>query len=126
MLSDKGAHLKHGGQALIGGLHVTVDRNHFGRQLSSFEMPLIISKAMLSHEKKSQFMGVFIRAPSILQIDDDSVEILATIPSSSDENGIAIVAVQQENILGTAFHPELTNDPLWHNYFVQIIRQAQH
>ena len=33
-----------------------------------------------------------------------------------------IIAVKQGNILGVAFHPELTNDPSWHKYFVSMIK----
>ena len=101
---------KKGGQTLLGGLDVVVNRNHFGSQIASFECDLkvnIFKDNLIYH-------GIFIRAPGIVSVGKD-VEILAEY-----EN--VIVAVKQQNILATAFHPELTDDNRWHKLFVDIIK----
>jgi pyridoxal 5'-phosphate synthase pdxT subunit len=64
-----------------------------------------------------KFQGVFIRAPSILEAGKD-VEILSKFNEK-------IIAVKQGNIIGTAFHPELTGDLSLHKYFVNLIK-AKH
>ncbi len=91
-------------------LNVTVSRNYFGRQRESFEADLLIP--VLGDEP---FRGVFIRAPAIEEIGEN-VEILARLED-------IVVAVRQENILATAFHPELTNDTRFHEYFLKMILQ---
>ncbi|CAM9098597.1 unnamed protein product [Discosporangium mesarthrocarpum] len=35
-----------------------------------------------------------------------------------------IVAVRKENLLATAFHPELTDDTRWHQYFLTMVKEA--
>jgi 5'-phosphate synthase pdxT subunit len=64
-----------------------------------------------------QSPGVFIRAPAITEIGL-AVEVLAALP------GPAYVAVRQNNILATAFHPELTPDTRWHALFLEMVRAA--
>lgn len=68
---------------------------------------------------KDECHGVFIRAPGILKVNDPSVKVLA-------KHGEDIVAVQQDCIIATTFHPELTKDPRWHKYFVEQIAQRKH
>jgi len=79
-------------------------------------------------------IGVFIRAPSIIKADSARVSILATIrdypqndtETTGDEKGKElIVAVEQENLIGTSFHPELTDDTRWHEYFIQKTIQTK-
>ena len=62
--------------------------------------------------------GVFIRAPGIEEVSDPSVKVLAT-------QGGNIVAVQQDHLIATTFHPELTNETRWHEYFVNQIAQRK-
>jgi 5'-phosphate synthase pdxT subunit len=93
---------------LIGGLHVTVNRNYFGRQVDSFETTLTVPSFDPPHT-----LGVFIRAPAITAIGN-GVESLAELPGS------VYVAVAQGPILATAFHPELTPDVRWHRLFVTM------
>ncbi len=63
--------------------------------------------------------AVFIRAPGILKVNDTSIKVLA-------KHGEDIVAVQQDAIIATTFHPELTNDTRWHKYFIeQIVQRKQ-
>jgi 5'-phosphate synthase pdxT subunit len=107
LLSDKIADRPD--QPTIGGLHVTVDRNAFGRQVESFEADIPFA---LPDKPGGAVRGVFIRAPYI-QHADDCVEVLARFEDK-------VVAVRQGNILATAFHPELTDDSGVHRFFVAI------
>ena len=102
-------------QETIGGLDITVRRNAFGRQVDSFETDLKIK----NFEK--EFRAVFIRAPWVERIGDD-VEVLATVKTS--DNKEHPVMVRQDNLLATAFHPELTTDSRIHEYFVQMAKSA--
>ena len=79
-------------------------------------------KILDSEFSESQSQGVFIRAPAVLTVDSGKVKVLGTIENQkdTDKDGV-IVAVKQNNILATAFHPELTDDLLWHNYFIELI-----
>lgn len=90
---------------LLGLLDVWIKRNAFGRQRESFEV-------ILNVKKIGEFPAVFIRAPAITRVGDD-VEVLARFEDY-------IVAVQQKNILGFAFHPELTEDTRIHEHFLML------
>ncbi|MBS7248555.1 MAG: pyridoxal 5'-phosphate synthase glutaminase subunit PdxT [Candidatus Freyarchaeota archaeon] len=94
-------------QPTAGILDVSVERNSFGRQGDSFETELEIPAI------GGLYRGVFIRAPIILDVGSE-VEVLCRL------NG-RIVAVQQEKIMATAFHPELTDDPRIHIFFIKKI-----
>ena len=95
-------------QPLLDLLDVKVERNAFGRQRDSFEAEISMEKIGIP-----KFNGVFIRAPSIVEIGK-SVEIISKFNEK-------IVAVKQGNILGTSFHPELTDDLSLHKYFVKLV-----
>lgn len=95
----------------LGLLKINVKRNAFGRQKDSFETDLVIPAL-----GEKPFPGVFIRAPAIERAND-GVEILARLTDST------IVAVRQQNIVASAFHPELTDDPRFHQYFLDIAAQ---
>jgi pyridoxal 5'-phosphate synthase pdxT subunit len=88
-------------------MDITVDRNAFGRQVDSFEADIHVSFS------QEPFRGVFIRAPRI-ESYGEAVEMLAQL------EGGAVVAARQNNLLVTAFHPELTNDPRFHHYFLMM------
>ncbi|CAN1181270.1 Probable pyridoxal 5'-phosphate synthase subunit PDX2 [Linum perenne] len=135
-LAEKAVGQKTGGQELVGGLDCTVHRNYFGSQIQSFEAELSVPKIVSGEGGPETFRGVFIRAPAILEVGP-AVEVLAEYPipstnvlySSSavqiqEENAApekkVVVAVKQGNILGTAFHPELTADTRWHSYFLKM------
>ena len=90
-------------------LDISVRRNAFGRQINSFEQDLPI--AGLAAEP---FPAVFIRAPIVTRAGP-AVTTLAALP-----NGGPAVAVQQDNLLATAFHPELTGDDRLHRYFLNL------
>jgi len=90
---------------LLGLLDVWIKRNAFGRQRESFQVKLNVKHI-------GEFEAVFIRAPAIVKVGD-GVDVLATFEEY-------IVAVQQNNILGLAFHPELTDDTRIHEYFLKL------
>jgi 5'-phosphate synthase pdxT subunit len=100
-------------QPLLGLMDIRVNRNAFGRQVDSFEVPLTIAEAA----EEPPFHAVFIRAPLVTHAEP-SVKILATLPDGG------IVAVRQGHLLGTAFHPELTADARLHAYFAQMVGQG--
>lgn len=117
LLADDAAGQKLGGQALIGGLEVTVNRNYFGRQVDSFEAELNVPAL-----GDDPFHAVFIRAPAITAVSA-GVKTLATVASEEEGNEEVIAAVRKDAILATAFHPELTDDLRWHRYFLQIVKE---
>lgn len=90
-------------------MDITVKRNGYGSQLDSFSTNLLIPTI----DKNMPIPLVFIRAPYITKTDKD-VQILATLDNK-------IIAARQKNMLVTAFHPELTNDLRFHQYFLSII-----
>ena len=96
-------------QPILGVMDMTVNRNAFGRQIDSFEADLDVSIFA-----GSPYHAVFIRAPVVTSVQPN-VEVLGKL---DDER---IVAVQQEHLLATAFHPELTDDLRFHQYFLEII-----
>jgi 5'-phosphate synthase pdxT subunit len=92
----------------LGIMDIGVQRNAFGRQVDSFEQSLDL--AALGWEP---FHGIFIRAPVIIRVGR-GVTTLSTL-----EDGRP-VAVQQGNLLATAFHPELTGDSRFHRFFLDL------
>ena len=92
---------------------ITVRRNAFGRQRESFETELDIPAL-----GEKPFPGVFIRAPLIEQVTGE-VEVLSRL-----DNG-TIVAARQDKLLACAFHPELTDDLRFHQYFLNIVGGEQ-
>ncbi len=119
LLAERATGQKLGGQALIGGLDVTVNRNYFGRQVHSFEADLDVPAL-----GDRPFHAVFIRAPAITSVAED-VETLSTVAALQDDDNSVIAAVRKGPILATAFHPELTDDLRWHRYFVQMVQDAK-
>ena len=97
----------------LGLMDITVRRNAFGRQRESFEVELLIP--VLGEDP---FPGVFIRAPAIEQVNS-KVEILAKL---ADGTG---VAARQGKLLASTFHPELTDDLRFHQYFLDIVAGKQ-
>ncbi|HWQ11584.1 MAG TPA: pyridoxal 5'-phosphate synthase glutaminase subunit PdxT [Roseiflexaceae bacterium] len=89
-------------------MDITARRNAFGSQLDSFEADLAIAPL-----GDPPLRAVFIRAP-ILEAPGPAVRVLATL-----ENG-QIVAAQQDTLLATSFHPELTGDDRMHRYFLEL------
>ncbi|MGY0694176.1 pyridoxal 5'-phosphate synthase glutaminase subunit PdxT [Virgibacillus sp. FSP13] len=98
-------------QAHLGLIGMKVARNAFGRQVASFEAELSIAHVA------DDFNAVFIRAPYVLEVGPD-VEVLASY-------GEKIVAVKQGHHVCTAFHPELTDDNRFMEYFVEMVEQSK-
>lgn len=88
-------------------LDVTVERNAFGRQRDSFEVGLEIP--ILG---KEYFNGVFIRGPAITNVGNN-VQILTKFRNH-------VVAVKQNNVIATSFHPELAGDNRFHKIFLNM------
>ncbi len=89
-------------------LDVSVRRNAYGSQLDSFQSSAVIHK-LAEHD----IPLTFIRAPYIEKCGPEA-EILLILDGN-------IVAVEQDNILATSFHPELTEDLSFHKYFIKKI-----
>jgi pyridoxal 5'-phosphate synthase pdxT subunit len=94
-------------QPLLGLMNALVERNGFGTQVHSFEKDLEVEGF------EEPFVGVFIRAPFFEDVGP-GVEVLSKI-------GERVVAARGENILVTAFHPELTDDVRFHEYFLREV-----
>ncbi|HUT06588.1 MAG TPA: pyridoxal 5'-phosphate synthase glutaminase subunit PdxT [Nitrosopumilaceae archaeon] len=100
------------GQPLLDLLEIKLERNSFGRQKASFEAEISMDSINIP-----KFHGVFIRAPSVSEVSSD-VEILSKFNEK-------IVAIKKGNIIGTAFHPELTTDISLHKYFVNLVKESK-
>lgn len=96
-----------GDQPLIGALDVVVRRNAFGRQNDSFEAELAIEGLA------SPFHAVFIRAPWVEKVGAE-VEVLGLVDDHP-------VMVRQGSMIGTSFHPELTDDTRIHRMLLDLI-----
>ncbi|MCS7249031.1 MAG: pyridoxal 5'-phosphate synthase glutaminase subunit PdxT [Anaerolineales bacterium] len=104
----------HRPQPLLGLMDITVERNAFGRQVASFEVDLDVPALKAVSDEDLPFHAIFIRAPLIESVGE-GVEVLARL-----EDG-RIVAAQQGRLLATSFHPELTGDPRFHQYFLRLV-----
>ncbi|HEY80476.1 MAG TPA: pyridoxal 5'-phosphate synthase glutaminase subunit PdxT [Anaerolineae bacterium] len=120
LLANRAVRQKKGGQPLIGGLDITVDRNFFGRQVDSFEADLeasALAEVAQPEDPHGPFHAIFIRAPAVVEVGP-GVQVLTRLP----ENG-PIVAVREGRLLGTAFHPELSDDLRFHRYFLSMVQR---
>ena len=95
-------------QQRLGLLHCRVKRNAFGRQVDSFETDLPVEGL-----EGGETRGVFIRGPYVEKAGE-GVQVLSVYRDR-------IVAVRQERLLGTAFHPELTDDRRVQQYFLKMV-----
>jgi 5'-phosphate synthase pdxT subunit len=105
-------HIHNSTQPRLGLMDTYVERNAFGRQLASFEadMPIPVLGT-------KPFHTLFIRAPYIDRVDEG-----VTVLLRHDDK---ILLACQGNLLAAAFHPELTNDPRLHAYFLNLNRTEQ-
>ena len=99
-------------QPLFDFLDIDLERNSFGRQSQSFEANISMDSIGISN-----YNGVFIRAPTITTASND-IEVLAKLNEK-------IVAIKKGNIIGTSFHPELTEDLSIHKYFVNLVKDTK-
>lgn len=102
-------------QPLLGLMDITVQRNAFGRQVDSFEADLDIPPLKAVTGTEAPYHAVFIRAP-IIESVSGSAQVLAALPDGR------VVAAQQGKLLATSFHPELTEDTRFHQYFISLAR----
>lgn len=79
----------------LGLVDAAVDRNAFGRQADSFETDLDVDGL------DESVHAVFIRAPVVREVGD--TDVLASFDGHA-------VAIRDGPVLGTSFHPELTED----------------
>ncbi|MBU1588439.1 MAG: pyridoxal 5'-phosphate synthase glutaminase subunit PdxT [Actinobacteria bacterium] len=100
------------GQQTLGGFDLVVRRNAFGSQLDSFETDLDVPAI-----GGDPVHAVFIRAP-IVESVGERASALASLPDGR------VVAVEQGNLLGTSFHPEMTGDTRFHEYFLAKVGSA--
>ena len=100
-------------QPLLGLMDIKVQRNAFGRQIDSFETDLDVPELKQATGTKEDYHAVFIRAPIIESVEGDA-KVLASVSDGR------IVAAQQGHLLATSFHPELTNDTRFHEYFLSL------
>jgi 5'-phosphate synthase pdxT subunit len=96
----------------LGLMNIGVSRNAFGRQVASFETDLDIAQI-----EGPPFHAVFIRAP-VVSCVGEGVDVVARL-----EDGRP-VAVRENHLFATAFHPELTDDNRVHELFVRIVEGA--
>lgn len=173
LLAESANRTKKGGQELIGGLDVRVNRNHFGRQQESFQAKLNLPFLGASADQSADqpYRCVFIRAPVVekilphakgVQAEEEArdetvvapsktpadelakeqvnrdVEVMATLSTKNpalqenqehdhdhDHAGKEdIIAVRQGNVFGCSFHPELTDDPRIHVWWLEEVLRA--
>jgi len=95
-------------QPLIGLMDISVKRNTYGRQKDSFESPIKIFDR--------EYLGVFIRAPALDSYDKSKkdIEILSELDGE-------IIAIKQGHNIAVSFHPELTDDTLIHEFFINEV-----
>lgn len=101
-------------QPLLGLMDIKVQRNAFGRQIDSFETDLEIDELMKATGTEHPYHAVFIRAPIIESVSGDA-KILSQLKDGR------IVAAQEGHLLATSFHPELTADTRFHEYFISLV-----
>jgi 5'-phosphate synthase pdxT subunit len=100
-------------QPLLNIMDITVQRNAFGRQVDSFEADLDIEALNLATQSSTPYHAIFIRAPIIDSVFGEA-RVLSALPDGR------IVAAQQGKILATSFHPELTSDTRFHEFFLTL------
>ena len=98
------------GQQSFGGMDIAVRRNAFGRQTESFETEIDVPAL-----GEPPVHATFIRAPIVERVGAD-VEVLASLADGT------VVAVQQGNLLGTSFHPEVDGETRFHERLLEKAR----
>ncbi len=104
------------GQETLGGIDMTVRRNAFGRQVDSFEEDLAVAGL-----DGGPVHAVFIRAPWAESVGPAATPLAAVTTGPAAGK---IVAVRQQHLLATSFHPELMGDRRVHAYFCDMVRNS--
>ncbi len=100
-------------QPLLNVMDSRIQRNSFGSQIDSFEADIPIQ--CIDGEP---FPAVFIRAPTVESVGPH-VEVLARLPADG-----RIVAIQQDTMFATAFHPEIVSDRRLHQHFLTLCNEV--
>jgi 5'-phosphate synthase pdxT subunit len=100
-------------QESLGLMDLEVERNAYGRQIDSRVVELEPDAAFEQRTAPGKLEAVFIRAPIIRQVGGAG-RVLARY------NGDPVLVEQGEHLVAT-FHPELTNDPRVHRYFLEKV-----
>ncbi|KAF7331479.1 SNO glutamine amidotransferase [Mycena kentingensis (nom. inval.)] len=128
LLSRSVTGAKKDGQELLGGVSVDIARNGWGSQVESFEAPLSVTGLA---DASVPFTGIFIRAPVVIGLAPEaqaSIQVIARLPPNllppplegvAEDDPRTIVALRQGLHLLTTFHPELTRDDRFHEYFAR-------
>ena len=98
-------------QPLLGVMDIVVERNAFGRQKESFHEDLYVK--VLKNGDARPFPGIFIRSPRLVETKGRAIQIASLADGTP-------VAAREDNLLATAFHPELTADDRFHQYFLSL------
>jgi pyridoxal 5'-phosphate synthase pdxT subunit len=104
------------GQPLLAAMDIRTKRNAFGPQRASFEADIAVPAL-----GEDPFHAVFIRAP-VVESTGAGVEVMARLDDQDGAGDATIVAVRQGHLMGTAFHPEVTGDTRFHDYFLRLVR----
>jgi len=100
-------------QPVLGLMDISVERNAFGRQINSFEEFLKVD--VLREGPGRPFPGIFIRAPRLVEARPPA-HVIARLADGT------AVAAREGNLLATSFHPELSADLRFHEYFIELAR----
>jgi pyridoxal 5'-phosphate synthase pdxT subunit len=101
-------------QPLLGVMDIVVERNAFGRQVDSFITPIAVQ--VFQNGNRGDFPAVFIRGPRLVEVHGEA-EVIARLADGTP------VAAREGHWLVTSFHPELTGDTRFHEYFIDLIKQ---
>ncbi len=92
-------------------MDIAVRRNAYGGQLDSFETTTVIPEL-----GERPFPLVFIRAPALTRLGP-AVRTLASLEGRP-------VACAEGAMVATSFHPELTRDTRFHEWFAGLVRSV--
>jgi len=90
-------------------LDMEIERNGWGRQVNSFTEKVEVKSF------KEKFKALFIRAPKIKSLNKN-IEVLSRVLDTP-------IMIKKKHILGTTFHPELTEDIRIHEYFINMVKE---
>ena len=102
-------------QRSFAAIDLSVRRNGFGRQVSSFETDLDVKGL------DEPMHAVFIRAPLVEGVGG-SVDVLAEVDVPGQDGGRRPVVCSEGNVIVSSFHPELTGDSRLHE---QLLRRVE-
>jgi pyridoxal 5'-phosphate synthase pdxT subunit len=101
-------------QPLLGVMDIVVERNAFGRQVDSFITPITVQA--FQNGSRGDFPAVFIRGPRLVEAHGEA-QVIARLVDGTP------VAAREGRWLVTSFHPELTGDTRFHEYFIDLVKQ---